>query len=165
MWMWQLDHKEDWELKNWCFWIVVLEKTLEGPLDFRETKPVNPKGNQSEYVSERLMLKLKLQYFGHLVWIADSLEKTLMLGKTEGRRRRRWQRMRWLNSITDSMDMNLSKLRDSGGQRSLAWSSQWGCRVKHDLVTEQLLTVSIPKCEYSHMCVHQHLLIHTYATI
>ena len=67
---------------------MVLEKTLEGPLDFRETKPVNPKGNQSEYVSERLMLKLKLQYFGHLTGRADSLEQTLMLEKIEDRRRR-----------------------------------------------------------------------------
>ena len=71
-------HKEGWTPKNWCFQIVVLEKTLEGPLDFRETKPVNPKGNQSEYVSERLMLKLKLQYFGHQMWRAYLWEKTLM---------------------------------------------------------------------------------------
>ena len=106
--MWELDHKEGWALKNWYFRIVVLEKSLESPLDCKEIKPVNPKGNQPWM--EGLMLKLKLQYFGHLMWRADSLEKTLMLGKIEGGKRRRWQRMRWLDSITDAMDISLSKL-------------------------------------------------------
>ena len=87
----------------------MLEKTLESPLDNKEIKPVNPKGNHPEYSSEGLMLKLKLQYFGHLMQRANSLKKTLMLGKTEGRRRGR-QRMRWLDGITDSKDMSLSKL-------------------------------------------------------
>ena len=91
---------------------MVLEKTLESPLDCKEIKLVNPKRNQPEYSLEELMLKLKLQYFGHLKQKADSLEKTMILGKTEGERRREQQRMRWLDSITDSMDMTLSKLRE-----------------------------------------------------
>ena len=81
---------------------MVLEKTLESPLDWKEISP--------EYSLERLMLKLKLQYFGHLMRRIDSLEKTLMLGKIEGRRRRGRQRMRWLDGITDSLNMNLNKL-------------------------------------------------------
>ena len=68
VWMWELDHKESWAQKNWCFWFVVLEKTLESPLDCKEIQPVHPKGNQSEYSLEGLMLKVKLQYFGHLMW-------------------------------------------------------------------------------------------------
>ena len=84
--MWELDHKEGWVLKNWCFWTVVLEKTLASPLDRKEIKPVNPKGKYSEYSLEGLMLKL--QYFGHLMPRVNSMEKTLILGKTEDRRRR-----------------------------------------------------------------------------
>ena len=86
--IWELDHKEDWVPKNWCFWTVVLEETLESPLDCKEIQPVHPKGNQSWIFTEGLMLKLKLQYFGHLMKRADSLENTLMLGETEGRRSR-----------------------------------------------------------------------------
>ena len=111
VWMWELDCVESWAPKNWCFWTVVLEKTLESPLNCKEIQPVHPKGNHPEYSLEGLMLKLKLQYFGHLMWRTDSLGETLVLGKIEGRSRRGWQKTRWLNGITDSMDMNLSKLR------------------------------------------------------
>ena len=84
--MWQLDYKESWALKNWCFWTVMFERILESPLDCKEIQLVHPKGNQS-WTLERLILKLKLQYFGHLMWRTDSMEKTLMLGKIEGGRR------------------------------------------------------------------------------
>ena len=89
---------------------MVLEKTLERPLDCKQVNPLNPKEISPEYSLEGPMLKLKLQYFGHLMQGADSLEKTLMLGKIEGRRRRGRQRMRWLDGITDSTDMSFSKL-------------------------------------------------------
>ena len=89
----------------------MLEKTLEGPLDCKETQPVHPKGDQSWVFIGRMMLKLKLQYFGHLMRRVDSLEKTLMLGGIRGRRRRGRQRMRWLDDIMDSMDMSLTKLQ------------------------------------------------------
>ena len=107
IWTWELDNKEGWVLKNWCFQNVALEKTLERPLDYKEIKPSILKEIKPEYSLEGLMLKL--QYFGHLMRRVDSLEKTLTLRKTEVKRRR-WQRMRWLNSITDSMDMSLRQL-------------------------------------------------------
>ena len=103
VWMWELDCEESWAQKNWCFWTAVLEKTLESPLDCKEIQPIH---------SEGVMLKLKLQYFGHLMWRADSLEKTLMLGGIGGRRRRGRQRMRWLYGIMDLMDVSLSELRE-----------------------------------------------------
>ena len=90
----------------------MLEKTLESPLDCKEIQPVHPKGDQSWVFTAMTMLKLKVQYFGHMIQRADSLEKTLMLGKIEGRRRRGRQRMRWLDDITDSMDMGLGGLRE-----------------------------------------------------
>ena len=133
VWLWELDHKKGWALKTWCFWIVVLKKTLESPLECKKIKPVSPKGNQpwihwKDWSSNT-----------SATWYKESthLKKTLMLEKIEGKRRKGWQRMRWLVSITDSMNMNLSKLRemveDSEGWRaavhgvteSRTWQTGW----------------------------------------
>ena len=102
VWMWELDHKEIWASKNWYFWIAVLEKTLEGPLECKEIQLVNPKGNQSWVFTERTdVLKLKLQYFGHLMRRTDSLEKTLMLGRLKaGEEGDDWGWNGWLAPLT-----------------------------------------------------------------
>ena len=110
--MWELDCEENWVPKNWCFWTVVLEKTLEIHLDCKENHPVHPKGDQSWVFIGRTDAELKLQYFGHLLRTADSLEKTVMLGGIGGRRRREGQRMTWLDDITDLMHMSLCTLRE-----------------------------------------------------
>ena len=108
-----MDCEESWAPKNWCFRTVVLEKTLESPLDRTEIQPVHFEGDQPWDFLEGMMLKLKLQYFGRLLWRVDSLEKTLLLGGIGGRRRRGWQRTTvMLDGITDLMDVSLSELRE-----------------------------------------------------
>ena len=121
--MWELDHKEGWAPKNWCFQTVVLEKTLRVHWTARRSNQSILKETSTEYSLEGLMLKLKLQYCGHLMWRADSLEETLLLGKIEGRRRRGQLRMRWLD--TDSVDISLSKPAIHRVTKSQTQLSNW----------------------------------------
>ena len=134
--MWELDCKESWAPKNWCFWTVVLKKTLDNPLECKEINQSILKEISPEYSLEGLMLKLKLQYFGHLMQRTDSSEKILILGKIEGSQRRGRQRMRWMASLTRWTWVEVSS-------RSWWWTGKPGMlqslgshRVRHDWVTE-----------------------------
>ena len=149
--MCEVAHKEGWAPKIRWFWNTVLEKTLESPLENKEIKQDNSKGNHPEYSLEGLMLKF--QNSGHLMQTANSLEKTLMMGKIEGRRRRGRQRMKQLDGITDSNghEFEQTSQGDGEGQWSLSCCSTWGCKEPDMTATEQ------QQQQYTHTHTHTHI--------
>ena len=139
VWMWQLNYKESWAPKNWCFWTVVLEKSpLRVPWTARRPNQSILKEISPEYSLEGLMLKLKLQYFGYLMRRTDSLEKTLILGKTEGRRSREQQKIRWLDGITNLTWVWASSRTWWRTGKPGVLQSMRSQTVKHNWVTEMI---------------------------
>ena len=182
--MWELDYKESQAPKNWCFWTMVWRRLLRVPWASRRSNQSILKELSPEYSLEGLMLKVKLQYLGHLMWRTDSLGNTLMLRKIKGRRRRGWQRMRWLDGIAKSMDMSLSKIQAlamdreawravvHGVAKSWTWLSDWtelihpskpspgySSPVSLKRVIESFLCGLIAPCAYLFILYHNYLFV------